>query len=67
MRITSEEYQEADRRLCDLARNFIKQEHCMEKFQKALNEVKDEQEQAVLVMELGKMMDEFAKRVNELG
>ena len=66
MKILSDKYDAANEKLKDLAANLLEQEKRMKAFQAALGKVTDETEQAVLVVELGKMMDEFQKRVEKM-
>ena len=66
MKITSKEYKKAEKHLMLLTENFIKQERVMKEFQEALGEVEDQEEQSFLLVELGRVMDEFARRVSEL-
>ena len=66
MKILSNEYDNANDRLEDLALTFLDQEKKMKLFMEAMKEVTDETEQTVLVIELAKMMDEFTSRMKKM-
>ena len=66
MKILSDEYDKAELCLRKLTSTFLEQEKAMKAFQDALGEIEDENEQAPLLIELGKMMDEFTKRISEM-